>query len=470
MAAITALPLARATTALGLLLFGILPFAGCDRPEPRPDVVLITIDTLRADHLGAYDRSITNTPRLDVLAHDSTVFEHAAAPMPLTRPSHFSLLTSLYPREHGAMNNAMSLPANAPSVVELFSREGYATGGFVGVRLLGPDSGSDRGFDFYEYPTAGQQRTAEQVIEGALRWLDQLGDDRSFFLWLHLFDPHAPYAPPPEFRGPLSADDPGLGWPELAEIAERNDGDVPVEELVRALTLYSGEISYVDHWIGKLLDALAQRRDPDRTVVAFTADHGECFENGIFFEHADCMYQPAIHIPLFVRYPSMFAPGDRVATQASIVDVAPTLLTAAGIPVPEGFSGRALQDATDFSDRHVLIQHPFFQEQAALRRPKLRATVRSVGGQPTERIVIDTEKVGIIGAEWKYLRAGDTEELYRIAPWPNELENLIESEPGIAAQMRERLARHLERHPLAIRDVGEINEQLLETLKALGYI
>jgi arylsulfatase A-like enzyme len=432
-------------------------------------VVIITVDTLRADHLGAYDEA-SSTPRIDAFAADATVFEHSTAPMPLTRPSHFSMLTSLYPREHGVLNNAMRLPDSALSLTEILGDNGYRTGGFVGVRLLGPDSGADQGFDYYDQPAGARVRDAEEVVRSALGWLDGLDRNERCFLWVHLFDPHLPYTPPAEFRGDVPVDRPEINWKRLTEIARENDGNVPASILEEAKQLYRGEVAYVDHWVGELLGGLAERRSSDDTLIVFTADHGECFENGVYFEHADCLWEPGIRIPMIARYPRTFRPGERVSTQTSIVDVAPTVLRAAGIEVPQGWSGRALQDAAGFADRRVLVQYPFYQPSAADRRPQRLEVVRTVAGEPVAPILVGTEKVGIVDTAWKLLRTGDRQELYALAPVADERTDRAETDPGVADRMGDILKRQLAEHPLTVIDSPEINEELLETLRALGYL
>lgn len=461
-------PVLRHATRL-LLILVLLVAASCARTEPRrPDVLVITIDTLRADHLGAYDPG-QSTPKLDALAREAAVFERAYAPMPLTRPSHFSMLTSLLPREHGVVNNSMALPAETLSVTEIFAEANYRTAAFVGVRLLGPDSGAARGFEQYDYPQQAQERDAGSVVGRALDWLGTLGQDESYFVWLHVFDPHLPYAPPAKFAKDVPGGLPALSWPDIEQIASANDGDVPAETLDAALALYRGEVAYVDHWIGELIAGVARVRELDDTVVVLTADHGECFENGIFFEHADCLFEPGIRIPLIVRYPPMFPPGSRVLGQTGIIDVAPTVLQAAGLDVPTSFSGTALQTAR-LDQRLMVLQYPMFQPRAAENRPSRRQLVSSVAGEPTRPVLVGRQKIGIVGPEWKYLEDGETAELFRVAPTPDEAVNRAEEYATTVDEKKKLLDDILAEHPLTLIDVGEINPELLDTLKALGYI
>lgn len=458
-------------TTLLLLCAWLAP--ACQDPAPRsplrPSVLLITVDTLRADHVGAYAPG-ARTPRLDELARGGTLFENAVAPMPLTRPSHFSILTSLYPREHGVLNNSIALPGSALTLAEIFREQGYRTGGFVSVVLLDEGSGAAQGFEEFRHPTDPRERLAEATVSDALAWLSGLGAEEPFLLWVHLFDPHLPYAPPPGFRrgldAQLGARLPQVDWPELRAVARGNDGDVPTPVFEHARALYRGEVEYTDHWVGVLLDGLGELGRRESTIVVFTADHGEGFENGVYFEHADSLADGALRIPLILSYPPVFRPGTRVTAQVSSLDVAPTLLVASGIDVPPGWSGRPLQEAEAFGDRYVLIQHPFYQPGRARHRPRRQSVIRSVAGRPVAPILVDKERVGMVGRDWKLLRSDGRPELYRRAA---DGADVAEANEELRRELDERLTRALEEHPLNLIDVGEINEELLTNLRALGY-
>jgi arylsulfatase A-like enzyme len=451
-----------------LAVFLILHFS-CGGPQ-RPNILIITVDTLRADYLGTYGDSTARTPNIDALARNATVFERAAAPMPLTRPSHFSLLTAKYPREHGVVNNAMSLPDEATTITEILQEKGYDTAAFLSVRLLDDSSGAAQGFSTYDTPAEGDERSAEDTISHVLRWLEERENQRPFFLWVHLFDPHIPYAPPHEFRPPEVADSPAVTWPRLNAIAAENDDDIPAEVLEEAKQLYRGEIAYTDHWVGKLLNGVDALWQPENTLIVFAADHGECFENGSYFEHSDCLYEPAIRIPLIVRWEPAFPQGSRIDSQTSIIDIAPTILRAANIEIPSDFSGRALQETTNDKTRYVLIQHPLYQEKLTRVRPHRRRNIRSVAGEPRGEMLIDKERVGVVGGDWKYLRSGTDERLYRITPDVDERMNLAEVKPEARAKMLDQLRRELAQHPLQLIAPSEINDELLKTLEALGYL
>lgn len=451
---------------LALLL---VPLSSCAAPQKLPSILIITVDTLRADYLGPYGDSTAQTPNIDKLAASATLFERAAAPMPLTRPSHFSLLTARYPREHGVVNNAMALPEGAITVTEILRDKGYTTAAFLSVGLLDQDSGGGQGFATLDAAAGKYQRRAEDTVSSALTWLEEL-EDEPFFLWVHLFDPHIPYAPPEQFRPPAVADAPDVTWPRLNKIAGENDSNIPSEILEQAKQLYRGEIAYTDHWIGKLVDGVDQKSKPENTLVVFTADHGECFENGSYFEHSDCLFEPAIRIPLLVRFPAMFAPGARVEAQVSIIDIAPTLLRAVGADIPEDFSGRPLQDSEQFGERYVLIQHPFYQGKLVKVRPRRRQNILSVGGEPRGEMLVDQEKIGVVGGGFKYLRSGSDEMLFQITPETDERRNLAPLDAESREKMLAQLRRQLDEHRLQVIDPSEINKELLQALEALGYL
>jgi arylsulfatase A-like enzyme len=175
-------------------------------------------------------------------------------------------------------------------------------------------------------------------------------------------------------------------------------------------------------------------------------------------------------VPLILRYPPDFPAGTRSEAQASLIDVAPTLLRAAGLEPPEAFVGRPLQEHESFGERYVLVQYPFYQEKALQGRRRKQSAVRSVAGDPLRPSLGDEEKVGVVGEGWKYLRSGESEELYRLLPEPEEGRSLAEAEPEVRQGLAERLDALLEAHPLNLVDPPAINDELRETLRALGYL
>jgi arylsulfatase A-like enzyme len=443
------------------------------RRAARPDVVLVTIDTLRADRLGCYGASGGASPRIDALARSGVVFDNAACPMPLTRPSHFSMMTGLYPRQHGVVNNQGVLADPVLTVAEVFAAAGYRTAAFVGVRLLAAESGAGQGFGRLDAPP-GAYWTADEVAKRAIPWVGEASASiQPFFLWVHLYDPHMPYAPPPEFRrGAAAAAEadalPEVSWKVLTELAGRAGGALSRPTLERALALYDGEVAFTDHWVGRLLDALDGRAERKAAVV-FTADHGECFDHGIYFEHADCLYDGALRVPLIVRPVPPEGRGRRVARQVENLDLAPTLLALAGVPRPAGLPRASLFSAEEGGDARAYFQHPLYAEQSAQNRLRRQDQIRSVAGEPVRPLRPGQDELGVRTSAWKYIRAGDAEELYDLRADPAESRNVAAEHGDVREELRAAVAAWTRAHPLNVAQ-APLNEELKRTLRSLGYL
>lgn len=303
-----------------LIAAGCLAAAGCSRPGPadaRPPVrnlVIVTLDTTRADRLSAYGYMSAVQPNLDRLAREGVVFDHAVTVAPMTLPAHASLFTGLLPPHHGVRDNAdEALTASVETLAERLSARGFRTGAFVGSIVLSPDRGLAQGFDRYDggvwddvNPGLPGQRRADAVVGAALEWLQDAGD-APFFLWAHLYDAHRPYDPPS-----------------------------PHDE---AIEPYVGEIGFADAQLGRLLAALDARGRLDDTVIAVLADHGESLGDHGELNHGIFIYESVVRIPWFLRVPGL-APA-RVLDAVSIVDLMPTVLGLLGAP-PIATDGRDL--------------------------------------------------------------------------------------------------------------------------------
>jgi arylsulfatase len=331
------------------LASGALAFLSPGREAARrPSIVLITIDTLRADHLGCYGYQRPVSPRIDALALQSTLFEQARTTLPRTTQSVSSILTGRLPKSHGARGIFAHLSESNTTLAEILKNEGFDTAAFVSNTFLHPRQGFAQGFDVYDNPPerwAGD--SAPGVSNAAARWLDTRQGDNPFFLWVHYVDPHWLYAPPPPwdrafgpgFDGLLSLyDDLGAGRVTQGQVIF---GDVvDPEQDSRFLALYDGEIAYTDAAIGALLDRLAAIDGPVLTIL--TADHGEGLgEHGYRYGHGEYLYEDGLRIPLIVRYPGVVAAGVRERGAALNIDVAPTILALAGVPGLQGVEGRA---------------------------------------------------------------------------------------------------------------------------------
>ncbi len=282
--------------------------------------MLVTLDTVRADHLGCYGDRQAITPALDRLAAEGLRFADASSAVPLTLPSHTSLLTGLLPLHHGLRNNgAGALRPGTATLATLLAAAGYRTGAFIGAFVLDHRFGLKPGFEVYDDeivrdPNAGRtleaERPGREVVDRALAWLET-EDKRPFFVWIHLYDAHAPYTPAP-------------AW------AARHPGRP-----------YDGEVSGVDEQVGRVLEALRSRGLDDRTVVAVAADHGEGLGEHGELTHGLLLYQPTLHVPLLLRAPWGLKPRV-VAAPVSLVDLAPTLAGLLGAAFAGPLDGRDL--------------------------------------------------------------------------------------------------------------------------------
>jgi len=370
---------------------------------PRP-VLLVTIDTLRADHVTE-----SVTPNLAALARDAIVFTQAVTVSPLTLPAHASLLTGEYPVRHGVRDNMIhALPGDVPTYAEAFRRRGYATGAFVSSIVLDARHGLGRGFDVYDDEVGETERGAADTVARALRWLDGARDP--YFLWIHLFEPHAPYV----------------------------------------AGSYAAEVSAADAEIGRLLDRLRRRRDWPETVVAVTSDHGEMLGEHGEATHGFFLYEAAVRIPWLLRAPGL-APG-RFDDQVRIVDVLPTV---AALAWPAGGEARpAPRDGVDLApsiarpgtarlDAYMetwLPRHQFgWSELAALRT-----------------------------ARYKLVRA-PRRELYDLERDPQEARSIVASEPAIVARF-EAILGALERSAAPATRAAAADPLLAQRFMSLGYL
>lgn len=347
------------STSLRSLALILCVVGGC-LPEPRspiasarPNVLLITIDTLRPDFLGTYGSTSGASPQIDALALESVVFERAIAASSRTVPSHASIMTSLWVRDHsiGWVNGSTRLDGEW-TLAERFADEGYETAAFVGNMMLSPRVGLDAGFEIYDFDLQQAElnrprfleRTAERTTRRALAWL-ALERDAPWFLWVHYQDPHGPYTPPAKHAGLF---DFGKAGEEALPRLRQNRGErgIPAYQSLPGLEFageyasrYAGEIHFLDHWLGKLLEIVDD--GAAKPIVLLTADHGESFgEEGWWFSHGYRTTPDQIHVPLLVRATSL-DPGRR-RELAHHVDVAPTLLDLAGLEIPTNARGVAL--------------------------------------------------------------------------------------------------------------------------------
>jgi arylsulfatase A-like enzyme/Tfp pilus assembly protein PilF len=396
-------------------------------------LLLITLDTVRADRLGAYGYPDVETPFIDGLAKHGVLFERALTPVPLTLPSHTSLLTGTYPPRHGVRDNGdFKVPQELTTLAELFQAQGFRTGAFVGAFVLDRRWGLDQGFERYsgefairdisELVSIGDvQRPANEVVDDALSWLGGLGGKTPFFAWVHLFDPHDPYDPPPPYRESYR------GRP------------------------YVGEIAFSDAQLARIGEWLKSSGRSDTTVVVFAGDHGESLGEHGESGHGFFLYQSALRVPLIVVDPLRGTAGARRPEVVSLVDVFPTVCERFGLSIPAASQGRSLAPLLGggggWEERPVYSEtlYPFF----------------NYGWSPL---------TGIQNRRYQLIESSQTE-LYDLESDPDQLRDLAPLEPASV----ERLAQQHDAMVLELaRDAQQAgmlpDPETVARLAALGYV
>jgi len=419
---------------LGALLATTLLVAGCGGSPPpggeRVNVLLVTLDTTRADHVGAYGADTVRTPALDRLAAEGVLFRDAVTSVPLTLPAHASIMTGSWPIDHGVHDNGnFVVPAAATTLAEILRAEGFATGAVLGAYVLDHSWGLDQGFDAYDdrfeglsersFGSETLQRDATEVADLALDWLQSHADER-FFLWAHFYDPHFPYDPPEPFAATYP--------------------DRP----------YAGEVAYADAELGRILDHLRESGLDASTLVVVVGDHGEGLGQHGEPDHGIYLYQPTMQVPLIVRAPGG-RPRGSVDGLARHVDLLPTVLDFLGLPIPAGLRGESLlpqmQGRAPAGERFAYGEtfyprfHYGWSELRSLRNGR-----------------------------YKYILA-PRPELYDLEQDPGETFDRIDAHPGIAEHLAGELARLIAAES-APDDAagGTIDPETLDRLRSLGYV
>ncbi|MFQ6104089.1 MAG: sulfatase [Candidatus Glassbacteria bacterium] len=446
--------------------------AGCGKKPP--DVILIMIDTLRADHLSCYDKESIHTPNIDSMAEDGFLFGNIHCSAPTTLASTSSLMTSLHPRMHGAARNGFVLDNSLLTLPEVFRERGYSTAAFIASFALHSSTGIDQGFSYFDerftstLKSAVLQRRAEDVNDAVTGWLEA-APSRPLFLFIHYFDPHQPYQPPAPYDQPSdSLNAPGItgSMEEVKSLRGYLARGGDVDDRVRRMhELYVGEIHYTDRAVGDLITLLERKKLYDSSLIIFTADHGETFwehPRRESLDHGYTVYETTTHVPLIIRWPGKIQPG-RSDILASNIDIAPTILDLIGMDIPEAFQGRSLKGVIG---GETVSEIPVYSEAT----------------KPHEEIELevpfrnDRKAKCIISGRWKLIWVPfmqDHEELYDIFKDPLETTNLISKmhDEKMTGNMR-----HLLRGWAA--EVSEVaknrpvvmDEETRKKLEALGYI
>jgi arylsulfatase A-like enzyme len=331
-----------------VLLAGLFGTASCARP-PRASAVLITIDTLRADHLGCYGYAPPTSPHIDALARQGTLFRQARTTLPRTTQSVASILTGRLPKTHGARGLFAHLPEANLTIAEALQQAGYRTAAVVSNTFLRRGQGFEQGFETYDNPEARWDAdSAAAVSDAAIAWLDRAPQGAPFFLWVHYLDPHWRYEPDPSwartfdpsFEGPFTVYQ-DLDARRYTKGRMIFDPPLTPRQHEHVAALYDGEIAQTDAAVGRLLARL-DRVAPSLLVV-LTSDHGESLgEHGYHFAHGEYLYEQGLRVPLLVRFPGAVAAGETNDGMALNIDVAPTMLALLGVDRLQGVEGRPL--------------------------------------------------------------------------------------------------------------------------------
>ncbi len=433
----------------------------------RPNVLLITIDTLRGDHVSSYGYPRQTTPELDRLTREGVLFAQAFSHSERTNPSHVSILTGSYPRSHGVVNNRTPVPAELITLPRLLQEAGYHTVGAVSAFHMGPPLHMDQGFAEF-YPCEQGRRDAESTTDIVLNWLMEQRVE-PFFMWVHFFDPHAPYLPPHPY-GKLypypSPYAPYLLRMDATQLSARfveRYGDWPpaVEDVAEIITQYDGAIAYTDFHVARLLACLQGQGLADHTMVIATSDHGEGFgEHGVTFDHYG-LHREMVHVPLIVRFPGRLPGGRIVEEPVGHVDLGPTLFELLQLDVPKEMQGGSLVPLVEgrrWSGREAIVSQ--MHDDLAL------------AARTTDWSMILHERDN---EEWPLhpIRAG-TAELYHLDADPGEHANVLSSSASAVEKARDSLAQALLDWKTQIPWVswGEaepLDEELEEMLRRLGY-
>jgi arylsulfatase A-like enzyme len=315
---------------------------GAAEPE-RPNVLLITLDTIRAHHFSSYGYHLRTTPNMDQLAAEGARFDRAYTAIPMTGPAHVSLFTSRYPQEHGAKVNGQPM-ADDPrllTITEILRKQGYRTAAYVSAWPLKERlTRLNKGFELYDqefntqYQMFNSFRSANEVTPKAIEWLQTSGSE-PFFLWVHYFDPHKPY------RLQSAFDD-------LPENEEGDVRSVPADkEMADRIRRYDSEVAFMDYHIGKLIRELSRLGIDDSTLVIVVGDHGESLGEGGYIGHGRYLFESIVRVPLIIRYPRLVPAGRVVREHVSILDIMPTLLDVLEIEYPLSLQGESLRSLFD---------------------------------------------------------------------------------------------------------------------------
>ena len=445
---------------LVIFALGLQACGGQDAPSARPDIILLTVDTLRVDNVSAYNpNSRARTDNIDSLAAEGIRFERAYSPISVTGPAFCSMHTGRRPGLHGVVLNIFRggtpLPSDVSTLAQILKAQGYKTGAFVSGFTLRPELGLDRGFDTYEWPE-DLQRPGEETAASAVSWLQ--AQEGPVFLWFHSFDPHGPLhkwpTPKPRRNWERSPD-------KLARIA-RYQRVAGISDPTFYVERYATAVEYADRQVGQLLQALRQTQRMDSAVIVFNADHGESFdERDLWFDHGTTAFEEQLHIPLIIRLPGAQRAGEVQPALVSLQDVAPTLLHLIGAPALEGADGRA--DILVGGGHSVLTGESSHckEEQGQACAPTGHAGKMFVARDETRAVVRRSTVAGVIYEYYDRIDDPGEHSPLSDSPPPADLKALVDAMADERARMG-----------LINPGVGDLTAEEaaeLKALQALGY-
>lgn len=447
------------TSELALVAVTIL-LTACARPEPPPHVFLISIDTLRADHLSPLGFETGRTPTAARLADGGTLFTHAVTPMGITVPVHTTMLTGRMPRDHGVRANVHRLGEDVPGIAEVFAAAGYDTASILSFGAMNFMAGLDRGFGHAsDRDEAGREfvRPDAETLELALDWIGDQDGSTPLFMLLHFYDVHSPHLPTPhsdrvldDYDGPLVD---GVSVETLYDPA-RPLLDRP-EDLAALRAFYAGEAIEADRKVGAFLDALKTRGLLENSVVVLVSDHGQGLGENGYFGHGPTLEQTVIHVPIIIHDFRREQPSRRINETVGLIDLAPTLLGLAGLELP-GLVGRDLLAETPADG-----EPPLYIAEVEQRSSQTEF-------RPAE---YDEQALAAYFGHYRFVEIDGTQTLYRIAPddaqalEPVPLDTLHES---LRIWLEDTLDAYRENGTTAER--AALDNEAIEALKSLGYI
>jgi arylsulfatase A-like enzyme len=445
-------------------------------PSARPNVLLISIDSLRADHLGSYGYRRDTSPAIDALAREGVLFEHAISSAPWTVPAHMTLLTGLPPEVHGVTSVREKLSPDATSLAEVLQAAGYDTAAFVSGPTVMAQYGFDQGFASYDESMVErrQQHLGESVTSPGLTelvngWLHRwraAGARAPFFVFLHYWDVHYDYVPPAEYARRFDPDYAGDLDVRRFEGNPRLKASMDPRDLQHLIALYDAEIRFTDDHLARVVATLRALGVLDDTIVVVTADHGEEFFDHGQKGHAKTLYDEVLRVPLIVRYPRRVTFGQRVAAQVRLMDVAPTLLGLAGVPAPDGFAGGALSP-----DYRAADLTPYVAGRHRAPLPPLVA-FSSNRWLRADQHAVRTATAKLIRHDKPPPSRPAPVELFDLTADPGEQANLADTSPPLLATLDSLLARWRDeagqQTKLAV-DLRAVPQHEAR-LRALGYV